>query len=238
MKSSALLTMLIWPLACKAGEHSAPSKPALRAALQAFSAQKRRLSKHRYLTLIDYDLPMTSKRLWVLDRQDNNTVVVHSRVSHAWRSGLLYAKRFSNRPGSNLSSIGSYVTLGTYRGRFGHSLRVRGLEARRNGNAYRRAIVFHPDLGMTHSLGCFMLPAKAVHPVLDRIRGGSLVYVHRSKPEGSAIKAKLQSGRHAPGASASRQDHAPRHADSRRRRLSQRLHTGPNEATTVPAQHL
>jgi hypothetical protein len=104
-----------------------------------------------------------------------------SRVSHARKSGILFATRFSNKPGSNLSSLGSYLTArNTYEGNFGHSMRVRGLDPGINDNAWRRDIIFHPDLGMSHSLGCFMLPDKRSRRIIDTIVGGSFVYVHRT----------------------------------------------------------
>ncbi len=160
-----------------------PSDAALRAGLEARARYRTRLRNKQQWTLIDYDRPFTAVRLWVLDASADHAVLAHSRVSHAWKSGGLHATKFSNRPGSNLSSTGSYVTARhTYEGSYGHSLRVRGLERGVNDNAWKRAIVFHPDLGMTHSLGCFMLPEEAVRPVLDRIVGGSFVYVHRSQP--------------------------------------------------------
>ena len=45
-----------------------------------------------------------------------------------------------------------------------------------------RAIVFHPDLGMTHSAGCFMLPGSVARRIIDGIAGGSFVYVHGPQP--------------------------------------------------------
>lgn len=130
-------------------------------------------------TLIDYDLPFTAIRLWVLDR--TGKVIAGSHVSHAWKSGMLRATTFSNRPGSNLSSIGSYRTARrTYEGKYGHSLRVHGLDRGVNDNALRRAIVFHPAGYLTHSLGCFMLPDERVPAIVDLIAGGSFVYVHAS----------------------------------------------------------
>ena len=45
-------------------------------------------------------------------------------------------------------------------------------------NARMRAIIFHPDLGLTHSAGCFMLPSADAKRFIDHIAGGTFVYVH------------------------------------------------------------
>jgi hypothetical protein len=166
------------------GSHSSdplPAAAALAAGRAALDEHRRRVRKREVWTLIDYDLPFTSVRLWVLDARRDDAVLLASRVSHAWKSGALFARRFSNRPGSNLSSIGSYVTARrTYEGNYGHSLRVRGLDVGVNDHAWKRDIVFHPDLGMSHSLGCFMLPDTSNDRVVDAIVGGSFLHVHRS----------------------------------------------------------
>jgi len=166
--------------ACSVADHDGPSITALQAGLAAFDKHRPRLRNLRVWTLIDYDLPFTAPRLWVFDRQRGLHVMLSSEVSHAWKSGALHATRFSNRPGSNLSSPGSYVTAQhTYEGRFGHSLRIRGLDPGVNDNAWTRAIVFHPSL-VTHSLGCFMLPEPTSARIIDTIVGGSFVHVHHS----------------------------------------------------------
>lgn len=167
---------------CTHGPDASPSARALSAGLAALDHHRKRVRQTRLWTLIDYDLPFTAVRLWVLQTAETPRVLMRSRVSHAWGSGVVHATEFSNRPGSNLSSLGSYVTARhTYEGKYGHSLRVRGLDERVNDNAWRRDIVFHPDLGMSHSLGCFMLPDTSARRIIDAIVGASFVYVHRSE---------------------------------------------------------
>jgi hypothetical protein len=167
---------------CSVSDEAGPSPEALAAGLSARRRHRASVRSSAAWTLIDYSLPFTAVRLWVLDGQDATRVVMASRVSHAWKSGLLYATRFSNQDGSHLSSAGSYVTaLASYDGRFGHSLRVRGLDPGENDNVWKRAIIFHPDLGMTHSLGCFMLPDAHARAIVDAIAGGTFVHVHRPR---------------------------------------------------------
>lgn len=166
--------------ACSVAPDDGPSITALQAGLAALDKHKGRVRNHRVWTLIDYDLPFTAVRLWVFDRSRGLHVMLSSEVSHAWKSGVLYAARFSNKPGSNLSSVGSYLTARhTYEGSFGHSLRIRGLEPGVNDNAWKRDIVFHPAMA-THSLGCFMLPEETSARIIDTIVGGSFVHVHRT----------------------------------------------------------
>lgn len=116
--------------------------------------------------------------MWVVDADHDERVIVASRVSHALKSGLLVPHQFSNEPGSNLSSPGSYVTGQTYEGDYGYSLRLYGLDVGVNDNAYRRFIVVHPDQRMSHSLGCFMLPMEMSRAVIDAIKDGTFFYVH------------------------------------------------------------
>jgi hypothetical protein len=177
----ASLAAASWPMraSCSVAPNDGPSPIALAAGLREQQRHRAHVRNANVWTLIDYELPFTSVRLWVLDARRDNAVKIASRVSHAWSSGALFATRFSNTPGSELSSLGSYVTSRRpYDGGYGHSLRVRGLDRGENDNALARAIIFHPDLGMTHSAGCFMLPADVARKVLGTIAGGSFVYVH------------------------------------------------------------
>src|SRR5687767_8465403 len=66
--------------------------------------------------------------------------VAHGRGSDPAHSGWL--ERFSNEPGSEASSRGSYVTGDVYYGKYGRSLRLTGLDPS-NSNALSRAIVVH-----------------------------------------------------------------------------------------------
>ena len=56
------------------------------------------------LTVIDYSLPSTEKRLWVIDLAKRQ-VLFHELVAHGQNSGEAYAVDFSNRPGSLQSSL-------------------------------------------------------------------------------------------------------------------------------------
>ena len=94
------------------------------------------------LTLVDFSLPSTEKRMYVLDLAKKEVLFV-SYVSHGRNSGENYATSFSNRDGSHQSSLGFYRTADTYNGGNGYSLRLDGLEKGINDKAMQRAIVIH-----------------------------------------------------------------------------------------------
>jgi hypothetical protein len=140
------------------------------------------------LTVIDYSLPSTARRLWVLDVPARQ-VLFHELVAHGEGSGDDQAMSFSNRPGSRQSSLGVMRTEDTYVGSQGYSLRLSGLEPGVNDRARERHIVMHgadyvsaetaAALGrLGRSWGCPALPRGASRRVIDRIKGGSVVFAY------------------------------------------------------------
>src|SRR5690242_6875053 len=83
-------------VACSVSATDSPSRAAMEAGLAARKRHRASVLSAKTWTLIDYSLPFTTVRLWVLDGQDASRVLMASRVSHAWKSGLLYATQFSN----------------------------------------------------------------------------------------------------------------------------------------------
>ena len=109
----------------------------LRMALEATDcAEDRDLGDNSILTVIDYSLPSTEPRLWVLDL-NSKQVLFHELVSHGVNTGENFATRFSNRVGSRQSSLGLFRTEGTYYGRNGFSLRLEGLDRGINHKAWK-----------------------------------------------------------------------------------------------------
>ena len=140
------------------------------------------------LTVIDYSLPSTKPRLWVLDLA-NGKVLFRELVAHGQGSGDNYATRFSNQPDSHQSSLGLFLTGGTYTGGNGYSLKLRGLESGVNDLAESRYIVMHgawyvsPEHARSHgrlgrSWGCPALPQESAGPVIDTIKDGSFLFVY------------------------------------------------------------
>src|SRR5688572_3574867 len=123
------------PLPRGEGEREAPRAEVLDAAVRAYRAAdaEGRVEKP-VLTIIDYSLPSTQKRLWVLDMKTGG-VLFHELVTHGKNSGWEKPTKFSNVEGSLMSSLGVYVTGGTYVGKHGRSLYLDGLEPGFNDQA-------------------------------------------------------------------------------------------------------
>jgi hypothetical protein len=140
------------------------------------------------LTVIDYSLPSTEPRLWVIDVL-RRRVLFHELVAHGERTGDNHAVVFSTRLGSRQSSLGLFRTEDVYVGGRGYSLRLTGLEPGVNDRAMERHIVMHgadyvdPDFAaakgrLGRSWGCPALPRAVARPVIDRIKGGTAVFAY------------------------------------------------------------
>lgn len=149
--------------------------------------------KRDILTLIDFTKPSNTERLYVIDMKAEK-VLYESVVAHGKGSGELYATRFSNTPESHQSSLGFYLTAETYQGGNGYSLRLNGLERGINDNARARAIVIHgakyanPSVckngnRLGRSYGCPALPETLNKPIIDTIKGGSLLFIYGKDPQ-------------------------------------------------------
>jgi hypothetical protein len=160
----------------------------LRLALAARdAAAKEGLAKRdELLTVIDYSLPSTAKRLWVFDVKDGK-VLYNELVAHGKNTGDNFARRFSNKDGSLQTSLGLFRTAGTYVGGNGYSLKLNGLERGYNDQAERRSVVIHgapyvsEAFAAAHgrigrSWGCPALSQAVAHELIDTIKGGSLVF--------------------------------------------------------------
>jgi hypothetical protein len=164
-----------------------PSKEVLELAMEGWEKLENDL-KSPILTVIDFSLPSTEKRLWVIDPA-KGLILHHSVVAHGRNSGELLAKTFSNQPESFQSSLGFYKTAETYQGKHGYSLRLDGLEKGFNDQARNRAIVIHgadyakeefaKSTGrLGRSLGCPALPPELSAKVIDLIKDGSLLFIY------------------------------------------------------------
>jgi hypothetical protein len=146
---------------------------------------------NRVLTVIDYSLPSSQKRLWVLD-PDSGRILFHEFVAHgrgsAPESDPDLAVRFGNQQGSRRSSLGTFLTGDTYEGQHGHSLLLEGLDPGVNDRALARRIVIHPAAYVSESFrrqsggrlgrsfGCPALDPLVAGRIIDRIRGGSVIF--------------------------------------------------------------
>jgi hypothetical protein len=162
---------------------------------QLFAKAKAALDTHKIyardsMAVVDFSRPSNEPRFYVVDLQ-NGTVeshlVCHGRGSDPDHSG--FVERFSNDFGSYATSNGAYATADYYDGKYGLSMKVRGLDWS-NYNAEPRAIVIHnawyaePDMIPLHgklgrSEGCFAMSRKSQYEVMRRIAGGRMIYADK-----------------------------------------------------------
>lgn len=140
------------------------------------------------LTVIDYSKPSSERRLWVFDLKAKE-LVYEELVAHGQGSGANMATQFSNEDESHQTSLGLFVTRDTYVGKNGYSLRLDGLDRGVNDRARDRAIVMHgaPYVSeqfvkangrLGRSWGCPAIGAGVAKQMIDRVKGGGLVFAY------------------------------------------------------------
>lgn len=165
--------------------------PRLLARARAAFDRNRSLLRHTDIVAItDFSKASRDPRFFLLNTLSGRVsqhLVAHGRGSDPDHSG--WVERFSNAVGSNASSAGAYLTGDFYEGKYGRSMRLRGLEAR-NSNALPRAIVVHsawyaePHVVAEHgklgrSEGCFALSSNSLREVLARLGPGRFLYADK-----------------------------------------------------------
>ncbi|MBS1563750.1 MAG: murein L,D-transpeptidase catalytic domain family protein [Bacteroidetes bacterium] len=146
------------------------------------------LNNSNVISIVDFSLPSSKKRLFVIDMV-SGTLLFNTYVSHGRGSGQAMATRFSNKPGSYMSSLGFYITGSTYMGEHGMSLRLQGIEKGINDKALKRGIVMHSadyveedyiqQRGYSgRSEGCPAIPAEFQEPVIETIKEGSCLFLY------------------------------------------------------------
>ncbi len=128
---------------------------------------------NEYAFLLDMSVKSNKYRFFIVNlktmRIEKSALVAQGRG----RENLNLDKEYSNKPGSNCSSLGVYKIGKSYEGDFGHSYRLHGLETS-NSNALKRYIVLHamgtvPDMETNfpiwQSEGCPSVAPK----MLDRL---------------------------------------------------------------------
>ena len=149
-----------------------------------------RLWRTDIVGVADYALPSSLPRFHFADLEKGTVrsfLVAHGRGSDPEHDGFL--KYFSNQPGSNATSRGAYITNEWYKGKYGTSIRLGGIDAD-NSNALERAIVLHPawyaneDMltkwgKLGRSDGCFAMGEADFNEALWHLSGGRLLYADR-----------------------------------------------------------
>jgi hypothetical protein len=150
--------------------------------------QKKMLIDPSVLTIIDYSKPSTQKRLYVLD-MNTGKILFNTLVAHGRNSGYNYATDFSNDEDSHKSSLGFYITLNTYTGTNGYSLKLKGCEKGINDKATDRAIVLHGAEYVSESFirtkgylgrsyGCPAIPLAVHKKIIDKLKGGTCLFLY------------------------------------------------------------
>src|SRR5215210_4412304 len=162
---------------------------------QLFAKAKAALDTHKVwprdaIGIVDFSAPSGDPRFFVVDLMTGSVEghrVAHGRGSDPAHSG--FVERFSNDFGSYASSNGAYLTGDYYHGKYGLSMKVRGLDWS-NYNAEPRAIVIHnawyaednmiPVHGkLGRSEGCFAMSRKSQWDVMRRLAGGRMIYADK-----------------------------------------------------------
>jgi hypothetical protein len=142
------------------------------------------------MAVVDFNKPSSEARFHIVDLasgQVESHRVCHGRGSDPAHSG--YVERFSNDFGSYATSNGAYATGDYYDGKYGLSMKVRGLDYS-NSNAEPRAIVIHnawyaeDDMVPLHgqlgrSEGCFAMSRTSQYQAMRRLAGGRMIYADK-----------------------------------------------------------
>lgn len=177
---------------CKPGYCAETIPPlALKPALDFYKDNQDKINNTNYMVVIDFSIISTKKRLFILDL--NNGSVESMLVTHAKNSEttLGYAENFSNVVGSEMSSLGFYITdTVPYIGKHGTSLKLDGY-SKTNSNARERLIVLHgadyatqwfADLKgrLGFSQGCPAVAPNKIEGLIKKMQGQGLLYIHKN----------------------------------------------------------
>ena len=162
---------------------------------QLFAKAKAALDQHRIyardtMGVVDFSQPSSEPRFHLVDLVSGDVEshrVCHGRGSDPAHSG--FVERFSNDFGSYASSNGAYTTADYYDGKYGLSMKVRGLDWS-NNNAEPRAIVIHnawyaeDDMISLHGMlgrseGCFAMSRDSQYQVMRKLAGGRMIYADK-----------------------------------------------------------
>ena len=191
---SAALAVAGTALPARVFAQASPVSPRDRAILAVAKREVERAGSVLWRTdiagIADYGLSSNLPRFHFANLE-NGTVrsflVAHGKGSDPEHTG--YLEYFSNVVGSNATSRGAYVTWEWYKGKYGTSIRLGGLEPD-NSNALPRAIVMHPAGYASHehiekwgklgrSDGCFAMSPADFNEALWHLSGGRLLYADK-----------------------------------------------------------
>ncbi|MBE7171871.1 MAG: murein L,D-transpeptidase catalytic domain family protein [Williamsia sp.] len=182
--------------------HTGLSEAALEYAMKGFSyLQQRGLVSRNILSICDFSQSSRNKRLYVID-MESKKLLYNTYVAHGRNSGAEYATSFSNKAESLKSSLGFYVTEGTYMGSHGLSLKIEGLERGFNDNALKRNIVIHGCEYTTdpfvksnsycgRSYGCPAVPSQQSSSIIQTLKEGTCLFIYHPSASGYLNKSSI-----------------------------------------------
>lgn len=157
-------------------------------ALTYFDVNKKNFANQKYIAIIDFSAHSSKARFFLVDMTTGKVQAFHTshgKGSDANNDG--YAERFSNKSGSEASSVGFYRVAETYNGKHGYSVRLDGLSST-NSNARARAVVIHPAAYVSESKsnagrswGCPALDPKYSAKIIGLLKNGAMLYANTSK---------------------------------------------------------
>lgn len=107
-------------------------------------ARRHNMNEH-YVLFVNYTIPSGKPRLFVWDFE-NKRIVATSYVMHGPGGGSTDKKpRFSNRPGSNCSSLGRFLVTKDRGTKLKRSFRLKGMDFD-NQTAYARGLMIHSSM--------------------------------------------------------------------------------------------
>lgn len=169
---------------------TAQHRKVLEIAKEQVERNRARLWRTDIVGVADFALPSSLPRFHFADLEKGEVrsfLVAHGRGSDPEHDGFL--KVFSNDVGSLATSRGAYITYEWYKGKYGTSIRLGGVDSD-NSNALDRAIVLHPawyanaDMlekwgKLGRSDGCFAMGEADFNEALWHLSGGRLIYADR-----------------------------------------------------------
>jgi hypothetical protein len=143
--------------------------------------------RHDIVGIADFGLHSARPRFHFVNLERGEIRSHH--VSHGTGSDYQHdgwLKQFSNTEGSNATSRGAYVTWEWYKGRYGTSVRLGGLDQSNEAALRRYIVMHHADYAepahldrwgrLGRSNGCFAMGTEQFNDALMYLSGGRLLF--------------------------------------------------------------
>jgi hypothetical protein len=164
------------------------SEKALKNALEYYDANKSKIANQRFITIVDFTRPSVEKRMFIIDMTTGE--VTRHLAAHGIGSdggdGKVDFDKMLNVDGSHATPPGFHLAAETYYGKYGLSLRLDGLERRNNESRARDVVLHAADYAtpafikangfLGRSWGCPAVDPKESKDIIERLKGGSLLY--------------------------------------------------------------